>query len=163
MHTYTNAHSHIEHDILQPPSEVQEMCVYKKECKSHCTHTVNGNTEILFYERERYSAPRGNNNLISIKYVCVFACMKYTVLQSCTFPYEQNTKKSITKIIFGTIYISGHTTINSAGISIKEQILLIQSLPAAQTPRPLKSPCIYTHIGQQLYILNRLMSKQYLI
>lgn len=66
MHTYTTAYSHIEHGILQPPSEVQEMCVYEKECKGHCTHTVNGNTERLLYELERYSVPRGNNNLISI-------------------------------------------------------------------------------------------------
>lgn len=161
MHTYTNAHSHIEHDILQPPSEVQEMCVYKKECKSHCTHTVNGNTERHLYERESIVHQEGTITWYPL-YMCVLACVKYTVLQCCKFPYEQNTKKSITKIIFGTIYISGHTTINSAGIAIKKQILLIRSLPAAQTLRPLKSPCIYTQISQQLFILNRLMSKQYL-
>jgi len=37
-----------------------------------------------------------------------------------------------------------HTTINSAEIAFKEQRLLIGSLPAAQTQRPLKSPHSYT-------------------
>lgn len=80
MHTYTNAYSRIEHGVLQPP-EVQEMCVYEKECKSHSTHTVNGNTERLLYECERYSAPRGNNNLISIIYVCVCLCEIYCIAE----------------------------------------------------------------------------------